>query len=174
MLKCLFNPAIFGGDQLVFKTSCNCRSLLLPLPVWCGSPPRQTWVICLLLSRLLSKYHNDKYNYAGWPNNCVLVFDTYSPLWLVPRNFADAYTGAWVASGAQYRRNGVWLLAWDSIKVRASCCWWKRRLQCISALFYGKNIFISHLMAMRTIALTSVYNCVKLDSPVFLFIMNCW
>ena len=36
---------------------------------------------------------------------CIMT-TTYSPLWLVPKNCADAYAGAWVESGAQYKKNG--------------------------------------------------------------------
>lgn len=36
---------------------------------------------------------------------------TYSPRWLVPRNLDEAYTGVCVASGAQYKKNGLCILA---------------------------------------------------------------
>ena len=36
---------------------------------------------------------------------------TYIPRWLVPRNLDEAYNGVCVESGAQYKKNGLCILA---------------------------------------------------------------
>ena len=41
----------------------------------------------------------------------VKCIDTYIPRWLVSRNLDEAYNGVCVASGAQYKKNGLRILA---------------------------------------------------------------
>jgi len=45
----------------------------------------------------------------GW--NVKAHVYTYIPRWLVPRKLDEAYNGVCVASGAQYKKNGLCILA---------------------------------------------------------------